>query len=485
MRVTSQVQNQLAILNIQSIFSKMSKLQSQISSGNQVQNASDNPVGAVQILQNNTQLAQISSSLTTIQNATGTLQSSVNSLTQAQNILTSVKSAALSASNPANQATTNSTLAAQVNSAIQQLLGVANAQQADGTYLFSGASSNQQPFSISSTDGNGQATRIDYQGSQQTSQVIISKSVTVDTYLTGNSVFQPAIGAGTQYRGTTGAKASSVPDTATGTGSLQVVHTATSFSGASGISPGVSSAAGDTVLGPAGANKITINDTSGDGSSGTISLNGGPAVAYTNSDTDLQVAGPNGETIYVDTTTIAPGFSGSIDLTADGTLSTDGGTTTTPISFTSNQAVTDGTTGAVTNVDSSNIRTTGTDSIDYSGRSDIFQILIALRDTINNTNALSSSARSDLLTGQIAQLDQFNSSLAKPLGSQATQAQFLSSLKTHATSLQTDLKQSTSDIQSTDMAAAIVSLQQQQTLYQAGLQITASMNQLSLVNFIK
>lgn len=136
-------------------------------------------------------------------------------------------------------------------------------------------------------------------------------------------------------------------------------------------------------------------------------------------------------------------------------------------------------------MDSTNIRQAGSSQLTYPGKTDLFQTLIQLRDTISNTQGLSSSDRSTALNQQIAELDRFSTALATPLSNQATQSQFLSSLQTRTTDLQLNLKVATSDLQSTDMAAAIVDLQQQQVLYQAGLQMTASLGQLSLVNFIK
>ena len=46
-----------------------------------------------------------------------------------------------------------------------------------------------------------------------------------------------------------------------------------------------------------------------------------------NSDTNLKVSAPNGDVVYVNTTAVVPGFSGNVDITADGMLSVDGGTT--------------------------------------------------------------------------------------------------------------------------------------------------------------
>src|SRR5262245_453966 len=122
MRVTSEVQSQQAILNIQLAFARLAKYQSQLATGSRIQSPSDDPTAMVQILQNNSQTAQLSTDLTSIQNAGDALQASVTAMQQIQNVLNTVKTAALTANNPTNQDGANRALSTQVNAAIDQLV---------------------------------------------------------------------------------------------------------------------------------------------------------------------------------------------------------------------------------------------------------------------------------------------------------------------------------------------------------------------------
>ena len=484
MRVTSEIQSQQTILNLQNNYSLLSKLQNQISSGHRINSPSDDPLGTAQILENNTQDAQLTTNLSSISNAANTLQSSVNALTQVQHIITSAHSLAAIANNPANQPAANAAFAAQIDAAIKQLLGVANTKQPDGTYLFGGTASTTQPFTVTSTNSGGLAAGIAYNGSQQNSEAIVGQGQTVSTLIAGSSVFQPNLTGATVYSGTTGAKPGTGSDTGTGQATLQVVPTSTTFAAGSGIAAGASSVANDTVLGPSGTNSLKLT-VSADGLTGTVSLNGGPAIGFTNSNSDLKVTGPSGEVVQLDTTGVTAGFKGNVAITADGTISTDGGATTTPINFSSNQAITNGTTGATTNVNSTNIRLAGNAQLDYPGQSDIFQTLISIRDTINNTQGLSASDRTTTLNQKLGELERINAAVATPLGVQSTQSQFLSNLKDRTTTQQSSLQQATSNIQSTDYASTIVALQRQQNLYQASLEVVAKLNNLSLASFIQ
>jgi hypothetical protein len=251
------------------------------------------------------------------------------------------------------------------------------------------------------------------------------------------------------------------------------------------VQPGTSSAAGDTILGPAGANTLVIDDTSGTGASGTISLNGGPPVAFTNADTNLEVAGPNGEVVHVNTTAITPGFNGTVNITANGTLSVDGGASTQPITFSGDQVVTNSKTGAVTNVDSTKIRTTGDTSLDYTGTADAFQVLIALRNDLENASGLSSTQLSQTLSQRMGEIQQAGKGSLDATGKQSATLQSLQSLQQRLTNVQLDTKQTTSDLQSADISAVAIGIQSQQNLLSLTYASAARIMNLSLLNFLQ
>jgi flagellin-like hook-associated protein FlgL len=261
-----------------------------------------------------------------------------------------------------------------------------------------------------------------------------------------------------------------------------VTHTLTTFAAGSGIAAGTSSAAGDTIIGPAGANVLTINDTSGTGASGTISLNGGPPIAFTNADTDLVVTGPNGEVIHVDTTAITAGFSGDIDVTADGEMSVNGGPPV-GISYSSTQAVTDPS-GRTTFVDSTDVRIAGTERLEYGGTTDIFQALTALRDDLRNTRGLSETEMQDALTRRMDDIDRHHENVLNIIGDQSQTLKTIEDLTVRLDDLTLEAKQRISDVSATDVAATAVELQEAQNLLQFSYAVTAQVFQTSLLDYI-
>ncbi len=360
----------------------LSQLQQQASSGNRILTPSDDPLGAAAVINYNTQDANEGTSLTNVNTAANDLNVSVSTLQSASNVLVSAKSLATQAVNPGNDQNALNAIATQVSDLLTQLTNLANTQN-NGQYVFGGTKTQVAPF-VTDASGN-----VSYVGGTQSATVPVSPTESATTYSPGSVIFQSQDRGASVYTGNTGAAAGTGTDSATGLGTLLVTHTSTTYGGASGVAASASqSAAGDTIIGPAGANTLTVVDTSGNGSAGTVSLNGGTPVAFANTDHNLLVTGPSGEVVYVDTSNIAAGYSSTVPITANGTLSVPGGTPVA-INFSANQVVA-GPDGTVTNVNSTNIRQAGAESVSYTGTYSAFQILTALQSQLQNTQNLSS-----------------------------------------------------------------------------------------------
>jgi flagellin-like hook-associated protein FlgL len=229
---------------------------------------------------------------------------------------------------------------------------------------------------------------------------------------------------------------------------------------------------------------LTIVDTSGTGASGTVSLNGGPPIAFTNADTNLKVSGPNGEVVYVDTTAITPGFSGDVAITADGTLSVDNGLSEVLIDFSANQVVTDSQSGAVTNVNTINTRRTGTERLDYSGSYDAFQILMTLRDDLRNTRGLSDHEQAEVLSRHVGELDRVREGILQVIGEQSASLEHLSSLDQRLGDMRLEAQKQAGEIESADISELVLHLQEQQNLLQLTFASSAGVLDLSLLDFL-
>ncbi len=478
LRVTFQSSVDSALLRLRTATDQLGVTTEQAATGKRILQPSDDPVGAVSLMTFQAQEQSLTTNLSNIQDATASLNSSVSTLQTVSNLFTQARSIAINATNSGNDQNALNTLAQQVDGLLNRLVDLASTQDG-GHYLFSGTASNTAPFTL-----NGAGTYT-YQGSDDRASAIVGQGQTVDTYYSGREIFQATQRGATLYSGTTGAAAGTGTDSATGRGTLLVQHTSTTYAAGSGVQPGSGSAAGDTILGPAGTHTLRIVDTSGNGSAGTVSLDNGPAVPFSSRDTNLKVTTPGGGTVFLNTTAITPGFNGTVLITANGSLSTDNGATTVPINFSGNQVVTDSTTGGVTNVNSTNIRATGTNTLDYAGTNDAFQSLQALRDDLRNTQGLPQQQQFQAISQHLTDLERVQSNILSVVGAQSADLQNLQGLQTQVQGVQLQTRQMISNVGDADIGQVLTNLQAQQNLLQVTLATTAKMFDQNLLNYLK
>ncbi len=197
------------------------------------------------------------------------------------------------------------------------------------------------------------------------------------------------------------------------------------------------------------------------------------------------MTGPNGQVAYLNTTAITAGFNGTVSITANGALSTDGGASSTAIDFSANQVIKNQTTGAVTNVDSSNIRSAGSDRLAYPGTTDVFQTLIALRDALNNTAGLSDADQQAAVSAQLTELKRVQGGILQAAGEQGTGLQTLSTAQTRIQGVQLNLQTALSDLQGADVSQVAIGLQAQQNQLQLTLASASRIFSQSLLDFLQ
>ena len=189
--------------------------------------------------------------------------------------------------------------------------------------------------------------------------------------------------------------------------------------------------------------------------------------------------------VYVNTTAIAPAFNGSVNITSDGAMSIDGGATSVPITFTANQAVTDGSTGQITYVNSTDVQQTGSESVAYPGDYDAFQTLINLRDDLNNTRNLSQSNQIQAISGDLAELKRVQTNVLNTVGTQSASLQSMQSLQTHLQTLQLNAQSTAGELGDANMAELAVKLQSLQNMLQMSLATFSKIIDQNLMNYLK
>lgn len=475
-RVTPHRQYELGQTRSQAHYASGAKLQTQMATGSRINKPSDDPAGQKIVLNQSTLVQQFTTQLNSIGTARSILSDAQTQVKDAQQLLVNARNIALQA-RQSTEPSEKDVYVKQLDSILQQLDDIANSQS-NGQSLFGGTQAGTKPFT-----GIVDGTPV-YQGSSESARISIPGHPDIKTFYAGNEVFQPATGGSLAISGTTGIASGAGTSSGSASTTLTIRHTLTTYSGSSGIQAGADSAAGDTILGAAGTHTLTINDTSGDGSAGTISLDGGTVVNFTSSDGNLLVTGPQGQQIYVNTQSITAGFNGTVDITASGTLSIDGGATETPIDFSNDQVLTSQNPAVTQHFDTTSLTSTGIVSVSPEATADIFQTIRDLRDTILNTNHLSATDQDAAYNRSLANLDAAGDHLLSIIGEQSVDLEHLDTLSDRIQTLQLNAKTLLSDTQSTDYAAMLTQLQEQQNLLQFTLQTISTMNSISILDFL-
>ena len=388
MRVTQGLLFQQALDGVRLHEEAVAKSQNQISTGKRFQRISEDPTAGAESLRYHSRSDALARFQTILADGQDRLNASASGLQDLSGILSEVKETATYAGNPTLTATDRAALADKLDALLGQVMDVANRKDGFG-FLFGGTATGQ-PYAL-----NG--SKVQYQGKRR-SPVDHGGRLVHPRYqhsglgdlLEASAHDDPLLRRRHRREGGDGHRLGSRPRRAARDARRHHPRRRRLAGGdsVSGVKLAATSAASDTVIGNVGTHVLHIDDVNK-----TISLNGGAAVAYTGSETDLAVDDGTGALVHVDVSALTSGFVGDVSVAATGFLSTDGGATQAVITFSGNQVLVDSADGNTTNVNSQGIRKAGSETIDYAGTSDLFQAIVGLRDDLRNYDKLPASVR--------------------------------------------------------------------------------------------
>lgn len=163
--------------------SNVNQLNQQIATGQTLLDASTNPVGAGEAIGLASGINRLTYNSGNAQAATQQIQTGLSVLQQVSTVIDQLRQAAQQGANAGNSAATSQALAITAQSGLQQLLQLANSQDANGRYIFAGSKSNTAPFQ---TLPNGQVT---FAGDAGTNILEVAPSLAVPTSISGQSIF--------------------------------------------------------------------------------------------------------------------------------------------------------------------------------------------------------------------------------------------------------------------------------------------------------
>ncbi|MEE2641896.1 MAG: hypothetical protein VX768_14810 [Planctomycetota bacterium] len=454
-------------------------LQFQASSGLKHQRLSDDPIASERLFSLKRTVNSLDANKAVMDEVESTLNLSVSNLTEAHQIVRNLQQISIQA-RQADDAELP-ILASQVDDLLGRLVNLANATEND-RYQYGGQNDKTTPY-VRNPEGDYPPYL--YQGGNEALEVTISENIRMDIYRPGQEIFGSLARGETVFVGETGAKPGAGTDSAKIQGSLQVVHSLTSYPGGSGVAAGTDSVNGDTIIGALGTHQLNLIDTSGTGASGTVQLNGGPEFNWSSADDNLKIEGPKGEVVFLDTQGIAAGFSGAVDLVADGTLSVDGGVSTVPIDFSNNQLLTDTQTDDVTNVDSSEIVRVGSELIEYTGTSDLFSTITELKNDLLNSRGLVGKQWDQSLLRRGQDLEGHANAIIETVGEQSVSLESLVGLRERNRAYSLEVTQVIDDVEGADLTEVVLQLQEEQNLLQYTFAVTSSILSQNLLDYLK
>jgi len=185
--------------------SKLATLQQKAATGLQILRVSEDPASANIILSLQSEartkdqyLETLDETISILDLSASVIQSISAELSRARESLTATLSGTTSAQ-------LRSTLAADINNALEQLIALCNTERM-GQYLFGGTSSGTPPYGVE-RDSDGLITRVFYQGSTEEQKVEVVKDMAMSALLVGDELFGGGVPQTAVFYGATGAAA--------------------------------------------------------------------------------------------------------------------------------------------------------------------------------------------------------------------------------------------------------------------------------------
>lgn len=184
MRVsTSQIYN-IATLGMSQAQAALVKTEEQIATGKRVLSPADDPVAAANILQLNQDLARTEQYKKNIDVADNSLSLEETNLKSIVDLMQRIREMAVKAGNTAVHTSADyQSLAAEVDTRIEELMALQNTRNASGQYIFAGYQGDTQPF-INNGGGN-----FSYMGDEGQLRLQASSSVSVAVSDSGKKLF--------------------------------------------------------------------------------------------------------------------------------------------------------------------------------------------------------------------------------------------------------------------------------------------------------
>ncbi len=168
---------------LSNVQSNLTKTQEQLSTGKQIVSPSDAPDKAALVTRLDSTLARQQSYLENLKSVNIRLTAEETALQNTSDVMYRIKELATQAANDTLSAQDRKGIALEIGTLRDQILSLANSQDSNGNYLFSGSRVGEPAFSKDSND------RVLYQGDQARMKVDVGDSRRMNLNMPGSDVF--------------------------------------------------------------------------------------------------------------------------------------------------------------------------------------------------------------------------------------------------------------------------------------------------------
>ena len=189
MKVSTKLFNEQQIRQFSSLNEDIQKLQNKISSGKNIVVASDDPVGSVNLSGYKTVKQQLDQYLKNVNSAQTRLSLVDTNLQNLSTIMIRANELLIQASSDVLGRSDREAIALEIDEMKEELLSLANQQDANGSFIFGGFKTKTQPFQ-KNIDG-----KIEYKGDAGNTSLSVSETMVVQTSVDGESLFQKIKGS--------------------------------------------------------------------------------------------------------------------------------------------------------------------------------------------------------------------------------------------------------------------------------------------------
>jgi flagellar hook-associated protein 3 FlgL len=183
-RISTSLSQQLGINAITLQQARLNEIQQQISLGKKILKPSDDPAGAVQVLDLNQSLSRLDQFQKNLDYAENRLALSEGTLQSVTNSIQRVRELAVQGFNATNTASDRASIAQEMFQRLDEVIALANTKDANGDYLYAGFKGQTQPFT-----GNADSGNFSYQGDQGQRLLQIGEGRTVSDGNSGAEIF--------------------------------------------------------------------------------------------------------------------------------------------------------------------------------------------------------------------------------------------------------------------------------------------------------